>query len=248
MLDDEVQYVLWTRTPPPSHLASTSRHSCDRSSQTFPVFFLRSSASVYCTERKPKNKKQGRPGNANWRTGRPGNEANLLSLGRRLRWVGVSVGRVWRIWVLNVSKTKKLLLVVQNKKTQVFFSVLKSPPPLSLSNCYHYDVSDYHYDLSGGFSQSNQRPKGGDALEEWLTQLPSTNKLFTLFDLKWMEAPGMWWPHLNGESHLCARFYLGQTHWPVDTARYLWECSLKGEDIEELLVRSSHLARCIRSY
>ena len=25
-----------------------------------------------------------------------------------------------------------------------------------------------------------------------------TNKLFTLFDLKWMEAPGMWWPHLNG--------------------------------------------------
>ena len=33
----------------------------------------------------------------------------------------------------------------------------------------------------------------------------SANKLFTLFDLKWMEAPGMWWPHLNGgEPSVCS--------------------------------------------
>ena len=44
------------------HLASTRRHSCDRCSQAFPVF-RRSSASMYYTERKPKNKKRGRPGN-----------------------------------------------------------------------------------------------------------------------------------------------------------------------------------------
>ena len=44
------------------HLASTRRHSCDRCSQAFPVF-LRSSTSVYYTERKPKNKNRGRPVN-----------------------------------------------------------------------------------------------------------------------------------------------------------------------------------------
>ena len=48
--------------PPYVHLASTRRHSHDRCSQAFPVF-LRSSTSVYYTERKPKNKKRGRPGN-----------------------------------------------------------------------------------------------------------------------------------------------------------------------------------------
>ena len=44
------------------HLMSTRRHSRDRCSQAF-FIFLYSSASVYYTERKPKNKKQGRPGN-----------------------------------------------------------------------------------------------------------------------------------------------------------------------------------------
>ena len=39
--------------PPYVHLASTRRRSR----------FSRSSASVYYTERKPKNKKRGRPGN-----------------------------------------------------------------------------------------------------------------------------------------------------------------------------------------
>ena len=44
---------------------STRRHSRDRCSQVFPGLprFSRSSASVYYTERKPKNKKRGRPGN-----------------------------------------------------------------------------------------------------------------------------------------------------------------------------------------
>ena len=48
--------------PPYVHLAPTWRHSRDRCSQAFPVF-SRSSASVYYTECKPKNKKRGRPGN-----------------------------------------------------------------------------------------------------------------------------------------------------------------------------------------
>ena len=45
------------------HLASTRHHSRDRCSQTLPRFSL-SSASVYCTEHKLKNKKKrGRPAN-----------------------------------------------------------------------------------------------------------------------------------------------------------------------------------------
>ena len=48
--------------PPYVHLASTRHHSRDRCSQAFPVF-RHSTASVYYTERKPRNKKQGRPWN-----------------------------------------------------------------------------------------------------------------------------------------------------------------------------------------
>ena len=47
----------WAPHPPPIYLASTWCHSCDRCSQVFPVF-CHSSASVYYTERKPKNKKK----------------------------------------------------------------------------------------------------------------------------------------------------------------------------------------------
>ena len=46
--------------PPYVHFASTRRHSRDRCSQAFSVF---RAASMYYTERKPKNKKWGRPGN-----------------------------------------------------------------------------------------------------------------------------------------------------------------------------------------
>ena len=48
--------------PPYVQFASTKHHSRDKCSQAFPIF-RRSSASVYYTERKSKNKKRGRPGN-----------------------------------------------------------------------------------------------------------------------------------------------------------------------------------------
>ena len=44
--------------PPYVHLAFTVRHSRDKPSPFFTLF-----RSVYYTERKPKNKKRGRPGN-----------------------------------------------------------------------------------------------------------------------------------------------------------------------------------------
>ena len=51
-----------TLCPPRVHLASILHHSHDEWDQAFPVFCC-VFCSVYYTERKPKNKKRGRPGN-----------------------------------------------------------------------------------------------------------------------------------------------------------------------------------------